>query len=62
MEITTPDGQTVDLPMMGDRHSKFVWTSGADVAKIWRRHGWTPPSEYRSDYLFAKNREGEVNC
>jgi hypothetical protein len=44
-----------------DINSSFVWTSGADAAKIWRRHGWVPPSEYRNDYLFKKNREGEVN-
>lgn len=40
-----------------DRDSKFVWTTGADVQKIWRKYGWTPPSEYRDDYLFKKNRE-----
>ena len=40
-----------------DRDSKFVWTSGADVQKVWRKHGWIPPSEYRDDYLFKKNRE-----
>lgn len=40
-----------------ETNSKFVWTTGADVQKIWRKHGWTPPSEYRNDYLFKKNRE-----
>ena len=43
--------------MATDTNSKFVYTTGADVQKIWRKHGWTPPSEYRNDYLFKKNRE-----
>ncbi len=40
-----------------ESNSKFVWTTGADVQKIWRKYGWTPPSEYRNDFLFKKNRE-----
>lgn len=35
----------------------FKWTSGANVQAIWRKYGWTPPSEYRNDYLFKQNRE-----
>ena len=46
-------------PMAVDTNSTFVYTGGADVQKIWRKHGWTPPSEYRNDYLFKKNREIE---
>ena len=60
--------RTVDTPkptvggqpkpsMACDTNSTFVYTTGADVQKIWRKHGWTPPSEYRNDYLFKKNRE-----
>lgn len=26
-------------------HPNFKWTSGSDVQAIWRKHGWTPPSE-----------------
>ena len=36
----------------------FVYRKGADVATTWRRYGWQPPSEYRNDYEFKKNREG----
>ena len=24
---------------------EFKWESGADVQALWRKHGWTPPSE-----------------
>lgn len=40
-----------------DTDSTFVYQTGADVQKTWRKFGWTPPTEYRSDYEFAKNRE-----
>lgn len=43
--------------MACDLNSTFVYQSGADVQKTWRKYGWTPPSEYRSDYEFGKNRE-----
>ncbi len=36
----------------------FVYMKGADVNRTWKRYGWTPPSEYRDDYEFKKNREG----
>jgi hypothetical protein len=45
------------LPMMIDTNSKFVYTGGADVMKIFRRYGFVPPTEYREDYLFKLNRE-----
>lgn len=43
--------------MACDKDSTFVYQSGADVQKTWRKYGWTAPSEYRNDYEFAKNRE-----
>ena len=45
------------LPMALDRNSKFVYQGGADCQKVWRRHGWIPPTEYRTDYEFGKGRE-----
>lgn len=37
-------------------NSKFVYQAGSDVQKVWRKYGWTPPTEYRLDYEFAKHR------
>lgn len=45
------------LPLALDANSKFVYRGGADVLKVWRNYGFIPPSEYRDDYLFKKNRE-----
>jgi len=28
-------------------HPDFKWSSGADVQALWRKYGWTPPSEQR---------------
>lgn len=36
----------------------FVYMKGSDVQRTWKRYGWTPPTEYRNDYEFKKNREG----
>jgi hypothetical protein len=44
-------------PMMIEKGSKFIYTKGSDVLKTFKRHGFVPPSEYREDYLFKKNRE-----
>ena len=40
-----------------DTNSTFIYQGGADVQKVRRRHGWTPPTEYRTDYEFAKHKE-----
>jgi hypothetical protein len=37
-------------------NSKFIYQGGADVQKTWRKYGWIPPTEYRLDYEFPKNR------
>jgi hypothetical protein len=46
-----------EMPMLLDLNSRFVYTGGADVMKIWKRYGFVPPSEVRNDYLFKINRE-----
>ena len=44
-------------PLAIEKGSKFVYKRGADVMKVWKSYGFVPPSEYRNDYLFKKNRE-----
>ena len=44
-------------PLAIEKGSKFVYKRGSDVMKIWKKYGFVPPSEYRDDYLFKKNRE-----
>jgi hypothetical protein len=33
------------IPWIPVDHPDFKWTSGADVQALWRKYGWTPPSE-----------------
>lgn len=35
------------LPAAGKRDGEHLWEPGSDVQSLWRRHGWTPPSEKR---------------
>lgn len=35
----------------------FVYKKGSDVQQLWRKYGWTPPTEYRNDFNFKRNRE-----
>lgn len=44
-------------PLAIERGSKFIYTKGADVMKTFKRFGFVPPTEYRNDFLFKKNRE-----
>ena len=48
-----------EIPMAIDLNSKFVYASGSDVMKLWKRYGFVPPSEVRNDYLFKINREAK---
>jgi len=50
------ENQKQEQEFLADQKSRFVWTTGSDVQKVWRKHGWLPPSEYREDFLFSKNR------
>ena len=36
------------MPLIPVGHPDFKWTSGADVQALWRKYGWTPPSEGRA--------------
>ena len=44
-------------PKLAEKNSTFKFTAGSNVQAVWRKHGWTPPSEYRNDYLFKHNRD-----
>jgi len=32
-------------PLTPVGHPEYKWSSGADVQALWKKHGWTPPSE-----------------
>jgi hypothetical protein len=36
---------TKTTPWIPVGHPDFKWSSGADVQSLWRKYGWTPPSE-----------------
>jgi len=59
MERTVQVNQTGAL---AEVNSTFKYTAGGNVQAIWRKHGWVPPTEYRNDYLFKSNRDGENNA
>ena len=50
-------GRDVEHYQSINPYDNFRWTAGSDVQKVWRKHGWIPPTEYRNDYLFKLNRE-----
>ena len=37
----------VILAAAGKREGTHEWTPGSDVQSLWKRHGWTPPSQVR---------------
>ena len=37
------------LPAAGKRSGVHQWVPGSDVQSLWRRHGWTPPSEKKRE-------------
>ena len=54
-----------------DLNSTFIYQSGADVQKTWRKYGWTPPSEdkrfqekwdvYRNLSTYNERKNNETN-
>ena len=56
-KLVSEQPKTKASPMALDKNSKFVYQSGSDVQKTWRKYGWTPPTEYRTDYEFGKHKE-----
>lgn len=57
LKAVQTESQEKRLPLAIDANSKFVYASGSDVMKLWKKYGFVPPSEYRNDYLFKQNRE-----
>lgn len=45
---TMPPGTKRTDPSISASDPKFVWTNGADVQATWKRHGWTPPSLFKT--------------
>lgn len=61
--VKAVEPKKVRKPMMAvDIGSKFIYQSGADCTKIWKRYGYIPPTEYRDDYLFKLNREKDIQA
>jgi hypothetical protein len=41
-----------------DPNFVYVDAEHTDVTKAWRKLGWTPPTEYRTDFNFGKQEKG----
>lgn len=41
--MTLPPHSKISYPSIPMKD--FKWESGSDVQALWRKHGWTPPSE-----------------
>lgn len=46
------NAKEIDLALAaaGKRPGEHVWTPGSDVQSVWKKFGWTPPSQTRVDY------------
>jgi hypothetical protein len=40
---------------------KFFRDTPANCQAIWRKQGWVPPTEYRTDYFFAHKHGTKLN-
>ena len=44
-ELPKTNEEKMTRPYIPVGHPEYKWTSGADVQALWRKYGWTPPSE-----------------
>lgn len=40
-----PVGVKTTYPWIHANHPDYIYKPGGDVQSIWRKYGWTPPSE-----------------
>lgn len=56
LAVVTEQQPVLEKPSL--MNPRFIYTKGSNVQATWRKYGWVPPTEYREDYEFKKNREG----
>ena len=60
MAITPIPGAKRTDPWIPVGHPNYVFRTGADVQSTWRRYGWTPPSEKRTQFYEEPARQAVV--
>lgn len=51
MADTSPGAARRVEPTISATDPRFKWTPHGDVQAVWRRFGWTPPSEKRTEFF-----------
>jgi hypothetical protein len=46
----------VKLPSILDPDFRYIRADDTDILRTWKRQGWQPPTEYRTDYLFKQEK------
>jgi hypothetical protein len=57
MADSTPGAPRLTIPSIPATDPRFKWTPHGDVQAVWRRFGWTPPSEKRTEFYEDPVRE-----